>query len=221
MGAFFLVFLIVPLLGGPENSSAVQLETGLVFVALNITFYLTALVVLAFNNALDEDMRRGGRTIVALIVVPITAFLLLTVSTALLGNEIVPVLRAAASVVVIVPLLLVIALLVESVLRRGNTWPSPKVPLVLTFLTIFLIMYTFATAYFVNGLLDGNDPITFEDAFYFSGLVFTTMGYDSIMPVGLGKGIVLFESISGYIVVGLLTAIFIQTIMSNRAGERA
>ncbi len=220
MGGFFLAFMIVPLLGGPENSSAARLETGLVFVILNIAFYLTALVILAFNRTLDEDMRRTGRTIVLLIVLPITAFFLLTASTALLGNEIDPVLRASASLVVIVPLLLVIALLVESVLRRGSSRSSPKVPLVLVFLTIFLIIYTFATIYFVNGLLDSNGgPITFDDAFYFSGLVFTTLGYDIIVPMGIGKGIVLFESISGYMALGLLTAIFIQTIIISRAED--
>jgi hypothetical protein len=218
---FFLVFLIVPLLGGPESSSATQLESGLVFFVLNLTFYLTALVVLVFNRGLDMDMKRTGRTIVLLLVLPITAFFLLTASTALLGNEIEPVLRASASSVVIVPLLLVIVLLVESVLRRGRTWSSPKVPLVLVFLTIFLVMYTFATIYFANGLLadTSGDPITFEDTFYFSGQIFTTMGSGAIEPNGIAEGIVLFEAISGYMVLGLLAAIFIQTIMSSRAEE--
>lgn len=222
MGSFFLVFLIVPLLGGPEKSSAAQLDSGLVFIVLNIAFYLTALVVLAFNRTLDEDMRRTGRSIALLLLLPITAFFLLTSSAALLGNEIDLVLPASASSVVIVPLLLVIVLLVESVLRRGGAWSSPKVPLVLVFLTIFLIMYTFATIYFVNGLLtDGSgDPITFGDTFYFSGQIFTTMGSGAIEPTGVAEGIVLFEAISGYMVLGLLAAIFIQTIMSSRTEGR-
>lgn len=221
MGGFFLAFLIVPLLGGPEDSSATQLESGTVFIVLNISFYLTALIILLFNRTLDEDMRRTGQTIALLIVLPITAFLLLTTSTVLLGNEFDDAIRASASTVVIVPLLLVISLLIESVLRRGRGRSSPKVPLVLVFLTIFLVMYTFATIYFVNGLLVDNsgDPIMFGDSFYFSGQIFTTLGSGIIGPAGAAEGIVLFESISGYMVLGLLTAVFIQTLMGSRTEE--
>ena len=126
--------------------------------------------------------------------------------------------------------MLVITLLVESVIRRGIVQSDSRVPLGLVFLTILLIMYTFATIYFVNGLLVKSDiptssatlvPVNFEDALYFSGQIFTTLGSTEIFPVGIGKAVMLFESVSGYLVLGFLTAIFIQAIISARENGRS
>ncbi len=90
-----------------------------------------------------------------------------------------------------------------------------------------MIMYTFATVYYVNGLLTWAPTstggsglvqmsVSFEDAMYYSGLIFTTLGSSEIVPVGFGKSVTVFESISGYIVLGFLTAVFIQAIISKR-----
>ncbi|MCX6650955.1 MAG: ion channel [Methanomassiliicoccales archaeon] len=95
------------------------------------------------------------------------------------------------------------------------------------FLTIVLIIYTFATVYYVNGLLEKADPagdflstsvinVSFEDSMYYSGLIFTTLGSSEIIPIGIGQGVTLFESVTGYLVLGFLTAIFIQAIITGR-----
>jgi Ion channel len=229
MFAFFAVFLIVPLLGEPSRGSAGQLESGVVFIGLNVVFYLTGIAVMRFNRDLDDArLRREGRGVLLVILVPITLYTLSAALTALLGNEVLSLLRATSSMVIVVPLLLVITVLVESVIRRGVTQSGSRVPLGLVFLTIFLMMYTFATIYFVNGLLVKTDAtsivqghanlvaVNFEDALYFSGLIFTTLGSTDIFPVGPGKGVMLFESVTGYLVLGFLTAIFIQAIITAR-----
>lgn len=51
---------------------------------------------------------------------------------------------------------------------------------------------------------------------YYSGLIFTTLGSSEIIPIGIGQGVTLFESVTGYLVLGFLTAIFIQAIITGR-----
>jgi hypothetical protein len=227
--AFFLVFLIVPILGGPSSVTAKSLESGLVFFGLNLVFYLTAAVLYRFNQGLtDPRLEHSGKVVMAMIVVPISIYSFLAVFSAVLGSEVISVLRVSSSVVIMIPLVLVISLLVESVIRRGIVQSHSRVPLALVFVTIFLIMYTFAIIYFVNGLLVKTAtptstalvPVNFEDAIFFSGLIFTTLGSSDIFAVGVGKGVMLFESVSGYLALGFLTAIFIQAIITAREGDR-
>jgi hypothetical protein len=231
--AFFLIFLIVPILGGPSNDSEVRLESGAVFFSLNIVFFLTAFVVHRHNRDLEDGrLRRAGRTILLMVFGSILAYSLVAMFPFLLGSQVASVLRVTSSIVIIVPLVLMISVLVESVIRHGIVEVNSRVPIGLVFLTIFLIIYTFATVYFVNGLLVKTDVVTtaspgtflqvnFDDAFYFSGLIFTTLGSSNIFPVGDGKWVMLFESVSGYLVLGFLTAIFIQAIISGREGGRS
>jgi hypothetical protein len=228
--AFFLVFLIVPIIGGPSKDSAAHLESGIVFLGLIIVYYLTGAVLFRFRISLtDNRLRRSGTGVLAMIVVPISIYSIAALLTLVWESEVVSVLRVSSSIVIIVPLVLVITFLVESVIRRGIIQAGPRVPLLLVFLTILLMMYTFATIYFVNGLLVRTDlftgstllPVSFWDALYYSGLIFTTLGSSDIFAVGMGKGVTLFESVSGYMVLGFLTAIFIQAIISAREGGRS
>lgn len=228
--AFFLVFLIVPILGGPSSVSDHRLESGVVFLGLNLVFYLTGSALYRFNRTLtDPRLKFSGKVVLTMIVVPISIYSLLAVLSLSLGGEVVSVLRVSSSIVVIIPLVLVITMLVESVIRRGIVEVNSRVPLALVFLTIALIMYTFATIFFVNGLLVKADltsgttkfvPANFEDALYYSGLIFTTLGSSDILPVDFGKAVTLFESVSGYLVLGFLTAIFIQAIITARESHR-
>jgi Ion channel len=231
LAAFFMVFLIVPILGGPSNDSAGRLESGIVFSGLNFVFYTTGAVLFRFNRKLtDGRIRRSGTVVLAMIVLSISVYSILALLSLVLGSEVVSVLRVSSSIVIILPPVFVITLLVESVIRRGIVQTHSRVPLLLVFLTILLIMYTFATIYFVNGLLVRTDifaasptflPVSFSDSLFFSGLIFTTLGSTDIFPVGIGKAVMLFESVSGYLVLGFLTAIFIQAIISTREGGRS
>lgn len=215
---FFSVFVLVPLLGDPGSSSERTLETAAVFTVLNLSFYLAAAVLTRFNRKAPAGARRTGRRVVFLIVAPITAFSLLTASVALFGSEVLPMVRMATSAVVVIPLLFVVSILIESVIRRGTVQPDARVSLSLVFLTIFLTIYIFASIYYVQGFVKTSSgaPLGFDDAFYFSGLVFTTLGYSDISPLGLGKWLVVFEAVSGFMVLGLLSAIFVQSILSSR-----
>jgi hypothetical protein len=230
IAAFFMVFLIVPLLGGPSKGSAGHLESGVVFFGLNLVFYLASAALYRFNKGLtDPRTRRSGNVVLTMITASISLYSISAFLTFVVGSEVLSVLRVTSSAVIIVPLVLVITLLVESVIRRGIVQNDSRVPIGLVFMTILLIMYTFATIYFVNGLLVKTDiltgsttflPVNFEDALYFSGLIFTTLGSTDIYPVGIGKAVMLFESVSGYLVLGFLTAIFIQAIISARGNDR-
>jgi hypothetical protein len=51
----------------------------------------------------------------------------------------------------------------------------------------------------------------FDDALYTSGSALTT-----IEPLGMGKPLAVFESVSGYFIPSLLTAIFIQIVKRPR-----
>lgn len=228
MIAFFSIFLIVPLLGGPNKSTTGELESDTVFSGLTIMFGLMIFVVyLAMRREADPRLKKAGQGICISISIPIILYSMTILTTLLTGNEVIAVLRATSSMVILVPLLLIVIMLVESVIRQGIVQKGSKVPLGLVLLTIVLIMYTFATVYYVNGLLTwapastgGSGPIlasvSFEDAMYYSGLIFTTLGSSEIVPVGIGKSVTVFESISGYIVLGFLTAVFIQAIISKR-----
>ncbi|HNU36574.1 MAG TPA: ion channel, partial [Methanomassiliicoccales archaeon] len=218
MIAFFSIFLIVPLLGGPNKSTTGELESATVFSGLTIMFGLMIFVVyLAMRREADPRLKKAGQGICISISIPIILYSMTILTTLLTGNEVIAVLRATSSMVILVPLLLIVIMLVESVIRQGIVQKGSKVPLGLVLLTIVLIMYTFATVYYVNGLLTwapastgGSGPIlasvSFEDAMYYSGLIFTTLGSSEIVPVGIGKSVTVFESISGYIVLGFLTA---------------
>ena len=231
VAAFFTVFLIVPILGGPSKDSAGRLESGIVFFGLNIVFFTTGAVLYRFNRKLtDARIRRSGTVVLVMILLSISVYSILALLSLVLGSEVVSVLRVSSSVVIILPPVFVITLLVESVIRRGIVQTHSRVPLFLVFLTILLTMYTFATIYFVNGLLVRTDifstsntllPVSFGDSFFFSGLIFTTLGSSDIFPVGIGKEVMLFEAVSGYLVLGFLTAIFIQAIVSTREGNRS
>jgi hypothetical protein len=228
--AFFLVFLIVPILGGPSNVNARSLESGLVFSGLNFVFYLTAAALYRFNLSLsDPRLKHSGRVVMAMIIVPISIYSFLAVFSAALGSEVISVLRVTSSVVIIIPLVLIISLLVESVIRRGTARSHSRVPLLLVLVTILLIMLTFAIVYFVNGMLVKTVTptstelvqVNFEDALFFSGEIFTTLGSNDIFAIGVGKGVMLFESVAGYLALGFLSAIFIQAIITARESDRS
>jgi len=224
---FFSIFLIVPLLGGSSKTTVGELLSASIFLSLTTVFVLMILAIHIFSRkSSDLRLKAIAAKIQLVIAIPILLYLIAIIMEFLLGSEISTVLRATSSVVILVPLLLIIMMLVESVIRHGIVEKGSKVPIVLVLLTIFLVMYTFATIYYVNGLLvqsgwnGGTGTVTgavdFSGSLYYSGLIFTTLGASEISPVGIGQGVTLFESVTGYIVLSFLTAVFIQAIISAR-----
>ena len=49
-----------------------------------------------------------------------------------------------------------------------------------------------------------------------SGLTFTSLGFYDLMPVGWGKLLAVAESITGFVIMSLLVAIFIDVITAAK-----
>jgi hypothetical protein len=57
---------------------------------------------------------------------------------------------------------------------------------------------------------------SFLDSLYFSFVTFTTLGYGDIVPLsGAAKILVIFESVTGYMMGGLLVAILARKVMGR------
>ena len=215
--AYFSLFLIIPLYGHP-NSTNPETNSALVSLTQNVVLVLSLVAVAETNRRVDPKLRRSGRWVLLLVAVPMILISLSSFSTLAFGSVPRWILRAMSSLALIVPLLIVIAVLVESIIRTRYGARIPRLPLLLAFVSIFLIMYTFATFYFINGLLEGPGgiPADFADALYTSGLALTTMGFTTIEPIGVGRLLAVFESVSGSFILSLLTAIFIQMVKRPR-----
>jgi hypothetical protein len=214
--AYFAVFLITPVLGEPEPSGDNMWNSVAVVVGLSAVLVLSSISVFHFNRGLKSEVRKTGRLIAMMIVVPTVVFLLSTLISIVTADAVISLTRAAVSFVVVVPLVIVILVLGESILTGRDG--SRRFPIFLAFLAIFLIIYSFGTIFFINGLLanPNGDPVSFIDSLYVSGLSFTTLGYTDVLPVGVGKSLAIFEAISGYMVLGLIAAIFIENVIQSR-----
>jgi hypothetical protein len=121
------------------------------------------------------------------------------------------------SVRVVIPLGFVILILAESIFQVRSD-KSLVIPFLMILVTDFLIIYIFGAIYFINGLVVTNsgDPGGFADALYVSGQAFTTLGFSTAQPTGVGQVLVIFEALAGFLILSLLTALFLQTIFSRR-----
>jgi hypothetical protein len=121
------------------------------------------------------------------------------------------------SISIVMPLGLVIMILAESIFQIRSD-KSLLIPFLMILVTDFLIIYVFGAIYFINGLVVTNDgsPGGFFDALYVSGQAFTTLGFSTAQPTGVGQVLVIFEALAGFLILSLLTALFLQTIFSRR-----
>jgi len=214
--AYFCVFLITPILGEPEPGGTDIWSSVTVVLGLTAVLVSSSISILHFNHGLKGSLRKTGRIIALMVMIPTIVFLLSTAISIITEDAVITLTRAAISFVVVVPLAIVILVLGESILTGRDG--SRSFPIILAFLVIFLIIYTFGTIFFINGLAAYSDgrSVNFLDSLYLSGLSFTTLGYTDILPVGVGKSLVILEAISGYLVLGLITAIFIENVVRSR-----
>jgi cytochrome bd-type quinol oxidase subunit 2 len=152
--ASFSLFLVIPLYGHP-NSLNPEINSILVALIQNPVLLLSLVAVAETNRRIDPKLRRSGQWVLLLVAVPLTLISLSSFSTLAFGSVPRWILRAMSSLALVVPLLIVIAVLVESIVRTRYGARIPRLPLLLAFASIFLIMYTFATFCHINDLLEG------------------------------------------------------------------
>jgi hypothetical protein len=212
--AYFVIFLFTPLYGLPAEKGSEPSSSSFVAVLFIAVLIFSVTAILLFNRRLsDGRMRRPGQAALLMVATPLIVILLSAILGLALGTIPAWALRALTSIAMIVPLSLVIVVQVESVVRR-RAERSSRLPFLLAMVTIFLIIYTFGTFYYINGLIvkSAGGPLSFSDALYQSGLAFTTLGFSDALPIGVGKALIVFEAISGFLVLSLLTAIFLEYV---------
>ena len=213
---YFALYLFTPLFANPGGSSS-ELISGLGFGILSTVLLFAALAILIFNRSLFGKQRMIGMAVFLIMVSPLTVLAVSMLISTLAGVSGVPVLRAASSALIVIPLIFMVTILFEGVLHYHNRAREPLLLMAFAFISIFLMMYTFATILYMNNLVVDNTGnfVSFYDVFYFSGVTWTTVGYGDYIPVGVGKALAIFESMLGWVLMSLITAIFIRILSSD------
>lgn len=218
MLAYFVMYLINPVLGrsSPEQTGA--LMSGARFAILGTILFLASMSVYLFNRNLTGQKRRTGVLVFLIMILPVFVSLIALLLGALAEGLVAPVIIAASSLHLVFPLLLMVIILMEGVIHFNNQEAESVLLIVFTFVAMLLMVYTFACLYYVNGLVTiaGSEALpTFYDVFYFSGVTWTTLGYGDMVPVGAGKMLAVFESMLGWVLMSLMTAIFLRVLVGG------
>jgi hypothetical protein len=216
--SFFIVTLITPLYGKPPAEGGEGYVTTSISVIIFSVQAVSIFVLFMFNRRLPDSYVKTGRVAVYLIAIPVVLMLIATVLAGfdqILFDQYLN--RVLASLAIAIPLIIVVILLMQSILQE-NSQKVSYLPAILIFGTLFLLIYTFATVLYINGLVVNlnDDPGSFFDALYVSGQAFSTLGFSSSQPIGIGEALVVFEALCGYIVLSLLTAVFLQMMFKKR-----
>ena len=216
--AYFAVFLLTPLYGLPHDEQTVPQHSIAVVTALAMVQVLALSVIIKFNRRIPSQLQGTGRNLFLVIFTIFLLFALSFILTLFILDVPSWALRAMTSLAMTIPLILVIFVMVQSIISMGRANRAPRLPILLAFVMIFLLICTFGTFYFINGLLVRTDamPVTFEDSLFASGPAFTSLGFMGADPVGFGEMLAIFESVSGYITIALITTIFFQIVLGER-----
>ncbi len=216
--AYFAIMLIVPLYRVTSTSVDLAGNGGLIVLAVFVVQALFVFNVHRFNQTCSEDCRPIGKKTFWMVALPVVLLAISSFITLGLHDE-VPTwfTQMMISVSIVIPLGLVIMILAESIFQIRPD-KSLVIPFLMILVTDFLIIYVFGAIYFINGLVVTNDgsPGGFFDALYVSGQAFTTLGFSTAQPTGVGQLLVIFEALAGFLILSLLTALFLQTIFSRR-----
>lgn len=218
MVAYFAMYLINPILGRPSPEQADAMLSGARFAILGTVLLLASVSVHLFNRKLTGEKQRTGNIVFLILILPVLVSLIALALGALTEGLVAPVILASSSIHLIVPLTFMVIILVEGVIHYQSQEGESLLLIVLTFVSMLLMVYTFACLYYVNGLVAivGSDMApSFYDVFYFSGVTWTTLGYGDMVPVGLGKVLAVFESMFGWVLMSLMTAIFLRILTGS------
>jgi len=213
---YFALYFFTPLFANPDEG--LEFVSWLGFGILAGVLLLAALAILFFNRTLYGKQRMVGMAVFIIMVSPLTVMALSLFMTMISGVTSAPVLKVASSALLLVPLIFMVTILFEAVIHYHRRSTAPLLLLAFAFASIFLMMYTFATILYMNNLVVGinGEVLSFYDVFYFSGVTWTTLGYGDYIPIGVGKALSVFESMLGWVLMSLITAIFIRMLSSNK-----
>ena len=79
--------------------------------------------------------------------------------------------------------------------------------LVILFFIFILLNGAFGVLYYASGTLSLDKAASFLDYFYFSVVTFASVGYGDVLPVGIGKIIVVVEVFCGILFMGTVTGL--------------
>ena len=216
--AYFAIMLIVPLFRVTSTSVDIAGNGGFIVLAVLAVQALFVFGVHRFNRTCKEECRPIGKKTFWMVVVPVMLLAISSFITLVLHDQVPGWFNSLLiSVSIVIPLGFVILILAESIFQVRSD-KSLVIPFLMILVTDFLIIYIFGAIYFINGLVVTNsgDPGGFADALYVSGQAFTTLGFSTAQPTGVGQILVIFEALAGFLILSLLTALFLQTIFSRR-----
>ncbi len=217
---FIALFFLAPFLGTPEFYSGTSANSILTFLALDIIYALSLFSVYQFNRFhATEEEKQTGRIILRIMLIPLAILIVAGVAFLINGRIGPSEFRAMNTAILILPSMLLTLGLIQLVI-------SPEVGrglarVLLLFAVVFVMIYTFAEIFYFNDLLRplsaAEGPITFINVLYLSSVVFTAFGLFTYGPAtDAGRMVIVVEVIVGYMIVGLLVAIFTDAMREAR-----
>jgi hypothetical protein len=216
LGVFFVFFLILPFVSGPETLGVHPNTTFLNAGFLLIIFLLTLGSMYYYNRRLAGVERKTADMIMKLAAAPLVLYAIVAIIAVASRKSLGEAVNMTSTVLTILPVLLIIVMLLQLILSRGRYMHMQVGGLYLVgayFLAVFLMIYTFGSAYWLNGWYDaGTQNVNFLDLLYMSGLDFSTLGFVGLQPVGPGKALAIIEAVSSYFLMALMAASFLAII---------
>ena len=217
---FISLFFLAPFLATPEFLGGTSLDSYLTFLAIDVIYALSLLSVYHFDRFHANEMeRRTGRIIIRIMLIPLVIFAISGIALLLTGEIGPGEFRAMNTAILILPSILVTLSLIQLVM--SPEFGSGLTRVMLLFVVVFVMIYTFAEIFYFNDLLRplsaAEGPVTFINVLYLSSVVFTAFGLFTYGPAtDTGRIVIVVEVIIGYMIVGLLVAIFTDALREAR-----
>jgi hypothetical protein len=217
LGIFFVFFLILPFVSGPETLGIHPNSTFLNAGFLLIIYLLTLASMYYYNRRLAGVERKAADMLMKLSAAPLVLYVVVAIIAVASRKSLGEAVNMTSTVLTILPVLLIIVMLLQLILSRGRYMHMQVGGLYLVaayFLAVFLMIYTFGSAYWLNGWYDpgAQTNVNFLDLLYMSGLDFSTLGFVGLQPVGPGKALAIIEAVSSYFLMALMAASFLAII---------
>ena len=225
LAIFFVLCLLIPFISGPEELGIHPAKTTVSASMLLMIYLLTLLAMLLYNRKLSGAEHRTGMLILKISAAPLGLYAVVMVVALLNNSSLSQIVNLTSTVLTVLPVVLIIMMLLQLILSRGRYQHMQVggVYLVLAyFAAVFLMIFTFGTAYWLNAWFDpaGQINVGFVDVLYMSGLDFSTLGFVSMVPRGPGTLLAIVEAVSSYFIMALMAASFLAVINDSHKQPR-